>query len=300
MDDQKETYRLWFEYLRRNDDYREFCEWYREHQKDKSLPLPGKFKARLSQGLDPYMMLISTFSDVYNTSFDEWWERQKVRLKRIFKNRERGPIEDYMVGEPSLEDDLNHCIDAFKQSEGREPSANELKTNFLQFLKRKSDETLFLRVDMSYQQKSIKDGLRKWLNSNGVKKKMDDAKPWRWLKHHRYKKRTGQTPIEDLQLYLEVYDMWKEKVLPRKPGDPSGWNKIIQHFEPGSQERTVDQCTKSFKRKYGKKPGILELQEILDEERKRYSSLERKYKRYKENAEKIISNAARGYFPDKY
>ena len=51
---------------------------------------------------------------------------------------------------------------------------------------------------------------------------------------------------------------------------------------------------------HGKKPGVLELQEMLDEEHKRYASLERKYKRYKEKAAKIISNVEMGYFPGEY
>ena len=299
MDEQKEFYKLWFEYLRRSDNYREFCEWYRASQKDESLPLPGKF-VTLPPGSNSYIMLISTFSDVYSTSFDEWWERQKVRLERVFKNQKPGPIEDYMVGEPSLEDELNHCMDAFKQSEGREPSANELKTNFLQFRKRKSDETLLLRVDMTYEPKAIKDGLKKWLNSKGVKKKMADAKPWRYLKSHQYKKPTGTPRLDDLQDYLDAYDMWKEKVLPRKSGDPSGWNAIIQHFVPGAKVKNADECVKMFKKKHSRKPSFLELDETLEEEQKKFSNMGRKYKRYKENAVKIISNVEGGYFPGKY
>jgi len=265
MNDQKEFYRLWFEYLRRSDDYKEFCEWYRASLKDESLPLPGKF-ITLPPGANPYIMLLSTFSDVYSTSFDEWWERQKVRLEQVFKNREPGP-----VGEPSLEDDLDRCIDAFKQSEGREPSANELKTNFLQFLKRKSDETLLLSVDMTYEPKAIKDGFDKWLKSNGVKKKIADAKPWKWLKANRYKKPTRKGGFHMLQKYLEVYDLWEEKVQNKKTGDPGGWDQIIHHFEPGWDLNGDHRLSKL-----------------------------KVYQDYKRKAKNIISNTERGYFPGDY
>ena len=257
--------------------------------------MPQKF-ITLPPGRNPYIMLLSTLSDVYNISFDEWWERQKVRLKRVFGYRKSGPIES----PASIEEDLDQCIDSFIQSEGREPSAYELRDCFVHFLKRESDKTLLLRVDLTHEPKVIKDELKRWITSNGLKKRMNDAKSWRWMIGHQFKKATGQTPIEDLQTYLEVYDMWEEKVQNKKTGDPSGWKEIIQHFKPRAQERTADQCAKSFKQKHGKKPGVLELQEMLDEEHKRYASLERRYKRYKEKAAKIISNVEMGYFPGEY
>jgi hypothetical protein len=278
MDNQKDFFQLWFEYLRRSDDYKEFCEWYREHQKDESLPLPGKF-VTLPHGLNPdpyvglkpYILLISTFSDVYAIDFDEWRENQKDRLERINRNRGPGPIEDYTAGASSIENDINHCIDAFKQSEGREPSANELKTNFLQFLKRESDKTLLLRVDLTYEPKVIKDALRGWITSDGLKKRMMDAKSWRWLRSHRYKKPTVKQRLLELQNYLEVYDMWKEKVDNRKPGDPGGWDEIIRCLEPNWNINGDDRLSKL-----------------------------KVYQDYKRKAKNIISNTEQGYFPGDY
>ena len=91
MDEQKEFFRLWFEYIRRNEIYKEFCEWYRESQKHENFPLPEKLKNLPPTGVDPslfsrlkpYIRLLSTFSDVYVVSFDDWWTSQKERLEKI-------------------------------------------------------------------------------------------------------------------------------------------------------------------------------------------------------------------------
>lgn len=41
----KEIYRLWWEYLKRSEDYKEFCEWFREKRKNPDIPIPDKFKS---------------------------------------------------------------------------------------------------------------------------------------------------------------------------------------------------------------------------------------------------------------
>ena len=299
MDEHKEYYKLWFEYLRRSDNYKEYYEWRRGRKDNELRPLPRKFidGSLAPPGTSIYEMLYSTFFDVYNLNFDKWWEGYKIRIERFSGWAQKlEPIENCAVETESLEADFDQCIDSFKRSEGREPSANELKTYFIQSLNRGAKRTLLLKIDLAYGPIVIKDEFKKWVNSSEGKESFADAKSWGLLADQ-FRKPTGQTPIKDLQNYLEVYDMWDEKVRNRKYGDPGGWDEIIQHFEPRAQKRTADQCDKSFKRKHGKKPGVLELQEMLDEEHKRYASLDRRYKRYKEKAAKIISNVERGYFP---
>lgn len=270
MDNPKEIYRLWFEYLRRSDDYREFCEWFRARHKDPSLPVPDKFKKDSRGGLPSIVSTFVDFLDVHSCDFDDWWNGQKDRLERIKGSQQPGAVEDYVTGCGSIEDDLNLCIDVFKRLEGREPSANELKDWFLQaFLKGEGGRRmLLLRVDLAYEAKDIKAEFKKMMDSDLVKKKMADAQPRRWLLRHKSKKPTGKPRIDDLQKYLDVYDMWKEKVQSRQPGDPGGWDEIIRHFEPG---RTASDDT-------GR----------------------RVYLRYKQNAERIISNVEKGCFPGQY
>ena len=113
--------------------------------------------------------------------------------------------------------------------------------------------------DLRYEPSTIKRELKKWMDSEKVKKRLLAAKPLRLLKEKAYKAHNGKVSLEDLQIYLEVYDMWKEKVQNRKPGDPGGWDEIMQHFQGW---RTASN-----------------------------ESDRRLYQSYKERAEKIIFNA---------
>ena len=164
---------------------------------------------------------------------------------------------------------MDLCINLFRRLQGWEPSAIELKDWFLSFLKgAASERMMILKIDLSFEGKDIKNGFKEVMGSDAVKGKLSNAQSRRWKLHYQNKKPTGKPRIDELERYLNVYDMWKEKVQNRQPGDPSGWDEIIQHFEPG---RTVSN------------------------ERDR-----RLYQLYKQKAEKIISNVERGFFPGEY
>ena len=310
MDEQKEIFRLWREYLMRSDSYKTFCykwgeqisnaevaflnEWIGhggKRNKKARFQMPEKIKDH------PMTPTLQVFSNPHNIDFDTWWPVLRYHLSAREKSK-RGAVEDCSVDFSSTERDIDSCIKAFIKVAGREPSALELKTTYMDMLKNKPKMRMAFKVDITYSLTEIKDSFKEIMTSDVPKKMLAIGKRLRELTVNF--KPTGKLRLNELQDYLDAYDMWKAKVHNRKSGDPGGWNAIIQHFEPGSQERTADQCVKSFKRKHSKKPGVLELQEMLDEERKRYASLERKYKRYKEKAAKIISNVERGYFPGEY
>jgi hypothetical protein len=100
------------------------------------------------------------------------------------------------------------------------------------------------------------------LKTPAVKKRLREGKEWREL----WNGVTGRPRLDELRLYLEVYDMWRSKVRDRKPGDPGGWYQIINHFAPDQNGEEVD----------------------------------RQVKRYKEKAARIIGNVERGVFPGPY
>ena len=250
--------------------------------------------------VSPIEKTFENFLDVHEINFNEWWVFQKMRLERNKANRIHSPVDNYVTGQVSLVSDLDYCIDHYKQYTGREPSAQELKYDFVEMLNDRGGEQkmLFLRVNLTSKLEDINAGFKKIMASDEVKKKMEYGKTWRGFFDNI--ERTGKPRLDGLQDYLDAYDMWKEQVVPRKPGDPSGWKKIIQHFEPGAKLKDADECVKMFKKKYSRKPSPLELEETLSEEQKKFSNMGRKYKRYKEKAEQIISNVERGYFPGEY
>ena len=277
MANQKESYRLGVEYLRRSDDYKEYCEWKLAKHEDPSLPDPDKVKIieksykfnKIKEIIyHPCASNFSYFRNIHTIGFDEWWGWKKERLSpnRDIRNRIPGPIEDFMEG--WLLRDLNGCIDGFVHKKHRQPSAIELRDFFVDFLKRYTlRNKLLLQVDLECKLQDIKTEFKKIMHSAKVKRKIAEAQPFR-LDDYRYSEPTSKPRIDDLQKYLDIYDMWKDKVKNRKPGDPSGWDEIIHHFEP---HRNI--CNENDRRLY---------------------------QDYKKRAENIISNVEAGCFPGKY
>ena len=358
MDDQKEIYRLWYEYLKRSENYKDYHEWFYNSKvnadETREPELPEKFKQPLNEGplqydqvllwdhfrevlqnfvesqakgslaeekqkmidklssktfhipdifrnptiQDELHWVLVSFMDVHRVNFEEWWEKEKDSIDfdaRWGKKAIKFPaISDYPI--EVVIDDL---ITRFKIDNDREPSASELNAMIVEFNEARQGQTL-ISLNLAYKPAELKKEFNELLNSKYMKERMAQAKELQWLKYHKNKRPTGKPRLDELQKYLDVYDMWKEKVQNRKQGDPSGWNKIVLCFEPASKAKDPIECAKSFKRKHGKEPGVLDLQEMLDEEKRRQVSLSRIYKRYKQKAENIISNVKEGYFPGDY
>jgi hypothetical protein len=251
MSRDKEVYRLWFEYLKRSPDYKEFCDLVRQWEAGRETKCPEKFKK--------FGRLYLDFGNVHDMPFKDWWEWKSAR---IGGDRVPAPVENYLEGWASVERDLDGCIQSFKRFEGREPSADELKRYFMQTLQCMVDKQsiLFLRVDLSNKPADLMQSFKDLLRSPSVKKNIQEGK--------RSREFTGKPRLDELQKYLDVYDLWIERVKNRKPGDPGGWDTIIKHFEP---RRKGDQ-----------------------------GNIRREYFRYKQIAMKIIGNVEKGVFPGTY
>ena len=285
MDDQKELYRLWYEYLKRSENYKEFCEWWGKRKPVKSLSLNDSYK-EYSESLrggrgKPNLMLaprkfktgnclhipetFGNFLDVHLFPFEDWWIWKSSRQKNL-------PVVNFVAGQSGsiLEGWIDYCIKFLRKDNNREPSAIELKDELLRHLDNASRfGSPILMLNLSYPPKEVKAAFAEYLESKEVKEEYY----WTFSEDQfciDYQRPSGKPRFEDLRQYLLVYDMWKEKVKNRKPGDPSGWAEIIRHFEP-HQEHNEDV-----------------------QERRRV------YLRYKQNAEKIISNTEKGHFPGDY
>ena len=86
MDDQKEVYRLWCEYLKRSEAYKNFCEEWsnrcQEKPPDPLMPVPEGFE-------DHHMTdLFLTFGDPHRLDFDAWWEMFHSWLNTESRNTE--------------------------------------------------------------------------------------------------------------------------------------------------------------------------------------------------------------------
>ena len=122
------------EYLKRSVLYKEYCEWSRAKNGNPS-PLPEKFIEKINGiSVSPIEKTFEKCLDVHEINFNEWWVRQKMLLERAKASCIHSPVDNYVTGRVSLESDLDYCIDHYKQYTGREPSAQQLKYDFVEML----------------------------------------------------------------------------------------------------------------------------------------------------------------------
>ncbi len=114
---------LKWEYLKRSEPYKEYCEWNRQKATNPALPLLDKFQPATGpiQNLNPIVRTYSQNGDVHAQSFEKWYEE---RIKP-YENFHQGAIDDLSEGY-FLKAAFNIIIDKFKQAHGREPSIQEM------------------------------------------------------------------------------------------------------------------------------------------------------------------------------
>ncbi len=234
---------LKWEYLNRSEDYKEFCEFMRKKTKNKKLPIPEKFKTDKPGIWHPVVYRFHEYLHLNYSSmtFDEWW---KWREKNIKMNQKKSrPVVDYLESK-FVEKEIQHCIDSFKRFEGREPTLDEFKKYFIQLMKGSGD--LYLMVKPRNKSEDLVKKFREVVQ-DFKKNKLN-------LPKHRKR--------DELERYLKIYDLWKEKV---KMKD------IIKQIGTKSQKADCNN------------------QNVI-----------RVFRADLAKAKKIIKNVERGYFPGKY
>ncbi|MFH1139002.1 MAG: hypothetical protein V1816_23225 [Pseudomonadota bacterium] len=225
--DEKLIYRLWWEYLKRSDDYREYCLWHRRRREDPSLPIPEKF-----QGPGGYMeshvfyYIFGIFLDVHADnyrgrpySFDVWWDRQKGILDALAKAPRTLTINNY--GE-TVQRHLQTAVELLKQNEGREPSFKDLEGFFAKFIKQAVPPKLFLEIDLTVKETGV---LIRKINERILQEKQSPR-----IQHwERFSDKTNwpgsKLKFSELRRFLIVYDLEKKGLkmaqIVQKVGTPS-------------------------------------------------------------------------------
>jgi hypothetical protein len=144
---EKDIIKLWWEYLKRSERYREFCKWW--NQKEKS-PLPDSLN-KYHQGLwNTYM----NFGDVHSQSFEEWWRSEldnplPVLIKPYYAEFGKNMIDYRSV----IEKDIYKIHRKFKKKLGREPNIKELIHNLKLYMAFWKRERLYLLVEFQHASK---------------------------------------------------------------------------------------------------------------------------------------------------
>ena len=224
---EKSIYRLWWEYLKRSDDYRKYCLWHRRRREEPGLPVPQKFQGRDgSMESHIFYYIFGVFLDVHADeyrgrpySFDVWWERQKEILKARGRPAQTLTINNY--GE-TVQKHLQTAITALKKNEGRPPSFKDLEGFFAKFIKQAVPPKLFLEIDLTVRETGV---LIRKINERILQEKQSPR-----IQHwERFSDRTNwpdtKLKFYELRRYLIIYDLNKKGLkmgqIVQKVGTPS-------------------------------------------------------------------------------
>ena len=214
QDEQKEVYRLWWEYLKRSEDYKEFCGWMRKKREDRKTPVPEKFKPKLDKKggkINHHIVLtFMGFGDVHAYTFEEWWDWMKEKMEEREQNKIHcwpKAIENYLVWY------IETCIDSFetdKDGQGLtlEDVKRGLKKHFVEHVKRFDPGSLFLMIDPAKgKTKELCEEFKQII----IAKKKDPLVKGRERIYKQRAEPCTQVRIEALKRYLAVYDASKKR-----------------------------------------------------------------------------------------
>ncbi|HBR17149.1 MAG TPA: hypothetical protein DD725_06025 [Deltaproteobacteria bacterium] len=263
-------YRLWIEYLKRSEDYKEFCEIIRKKRKNPSLPIPDKFKHSGTR----YPANGYRFGDIFDKrwTFKEWWKYHKK--KAAFHNGY--PVEYYcarrilqikgeFIPNDIVEDyaeyfqrDMDICIQQFKfYNKRKEPTLSEFKECFLYHLKQGHlSQYITIRIDPRRETtedilKQVKKIIREKRKEPQVRKREYD-----FIAHL---KPSTRLRLDELEKYLKVYDLKEKELKPKE---------VIKSINPNDDTNN--------------------------------EAVQRAYRDFYDKAKKIIWFTERGIFPGPY
>lgn len=283
----KEVYRLWWEYLKRSQNYKEFCEGISARNLNQTSDLSGLerlnrifalSKERASDLVregkeNPFYGGYMTWGDVFRSTFDKWWS---LRI-----NLPKGAVSDYCE---RIDSDMLHVQSNLSAKLGREPSLGEFKNNFKEMLGINSFKS-YLVVDLS--QETNEDELKKqFIKTIRAKKKAYLlAKEDPIFKQRAAYSRLWETPTKPLRFdevsnYLKIYDHVSALKEQKK-----SWKNIFADFHPEIEKKLSDETL-----------SITQHDRLLTKKESRQRTLHLEFS----NANQIIKNVENGLFPGKY
>jgi hypothetical protein len=250
---EKEIYRLWWEYLKRSEKYKNYCDFIREFSKikikkgetDKSPASDKLIKSSYTLELDElefdYMHRnYEYFGNIFTNSFDEWWKMDKTSQHKL-------PV--IVLNDPNAYKSLPFFAGEFrKQQKAKKKSLSP--EEMLKILIEKEYEFIFLAVpmvggvtmdDISKQIANIR---KKWAKDFDIED----------FNSRRFSRPVSRVRYTELKRYLRVYDLKKQglkmkeviaQINPDQKGDSANVlrsfymdlqkaKKIIENVESGS------------------------------------------------------------------
>jgi len=237
------AYELWYECLKLNPDYQEYCKLRRELRKAKTQS--EAMKSLFEKDIKGGGFLLKTFrifGEVSKVPFEKWWTasgknlssspQDKTLPSGMFSSRAKPkPIEDYR---DLFYQDAFFCIQDFKRRNKREPSLKEFLRAFVFWLYQSKNTSEILRVTLLHT------STEKILSelTTLIRKRKQDARTL----EKRYPLETWVSdgdlhPIEktDLAICRRAISIYREKerkswadIVPKNAGDIRTYKRDLQ------------------------------------------------------------------------
>jgi hypothetical protein len=202
----KKYFQLCWEYLKRSDDYRDFCEW-RKKTNTVIYPLnnlqnadiPQKFQSSINGELHTFFGIYSFWNDVFSNKFNRWWG--------LFQkgNRLFGAVAPFV---DTVDEYFEDIMVDYHPNQGLSPkeTMEELKKSITSYPR----IVLDIRIDRSLTIESLqKEILRVFMQE--LKNKMKE-KFWQGIWFYP----TGRIRFDELERYLKIYDLSKKRGMKSK------------------------------------------------------------------------------------
>lgn len=224
MATEKDYYNLWWEYLKRSDAYKNLCdkrfEILKFCQSQSEINLEDCYKiddtsvelSGVEYSIEEFIRLVrvfSNFGDVFNTDFENWWEKIKTPVSRK-------PVKDLCTIE-ELTNMLLPYYGLFKSNYDIADAVKSICGNLYLFEQR----YLYLKVDV--MGKATSREIASEIAGMKAKRKKDKVfKILSKIYHEEDVRPTAPIYYDELRRYLNVYDLYSE----------GGLKKVIETIHP--------------------------------------------------------------------
>ena len=211
-DERKEYYRLWYDYLKENPDYKAFCEWMREKREavkkgKQGPPWTFKWPKKSMEGKQhPAIITFLKWHDIHKYSFEEWWKwRTDAEIKSEIEGLQYSPapVEECSMW---LKRSIDQLINLFKKDQGRDPTAYELRDKLAHHMEKGSygGWCLYLQISLSphHSFSEVEEHFKKIVKPKMLKCKVPMFPD--------FSTKPELPPLDNLKKYLFVHDLKKK------------------------------------------------------------------------------------------
>jgi hypothetical protein len=277
----KGLYKLWWEYLKRSERYKDFL----RENKEKNF-----YAEALKSGVNkPLFFTAHIFGDVHNQSFAQWWKRERNRSTARIKGDPHHPIKDAMdeflfdvrqvYGQIGMKRELEpESIQASMDFVGEDELVEALREHMNSLTGWGIER---IEVNSNAPMEELAKEFRRYLSQ---KRKDEKAREFAMKLRGIKGKPTKEKLKDELQRYLDVYDLRKKGLtfpqIIRKIGTPAQ-RESIKAMRPLTKKEEKDL--------EGQFEGGQDTADII-----------RMYRRDLQKAKNIIDNVGQVHFPGNY